>query len=274
MEDLASLVGRTLVIVAHPDDESVGCGGLLQRVREPMVVFCTDGAPRDKYFWGKYGSRENYARIRRGEALRALAHVGVTRMQFLAPEEDTAHPFVDQDLFLHIPEALRELSKTIAEFHPDALLTLPYEGGHPDHDTCSFLTWWLSREHAITAWEMPMYHRAPDGSIQFQRFVVPEGGEVLFDGTLEEIDRKRAMCAEYVSQGDIVSKFNLAVERFRPQPAYDYSRPPHPGVLNYEAWQWPITGTQLVESFRCCIDKHLHSGETPLHPSSTVRGLA
>ena len=52
--NIAELLGRTLVLVAHPDDETAGCGALLQRMDEPIIVFATDGAPRDKYFWGKY----------------------------------------------------------------------------------------------------------------------------------------------------------------------------------------------------------------------------
>ena len=63
MERLAPLLGKTLVIVAHPDDEIVGCGSLLQRVREPLVLFATDGAPRDRFFWENYGSREAYAQL-------------------------------------------------------------------------------------------------------------------------------------------------------------------------------------------------------------------
>ena len=50
---LAPLLGRTLVIVAHPDDETITCGGLLQRMRDPCVVFATDGAPEDAYFWSR-----------------------------------------------------------------------------------------------------------------------------------------------------------------------------------------------------------------------------
>ena len=70
---LAPLLGRTLVIVAHPDDETITCGGLLQRMRDPCVVFATDGAPEDAYFWSRFGSRERYAAIREQEAQAALA---------------------------------------------------------------------------------------------------------------------------------------------------------------------------------------------------------
>jgi LmbE family N-acetylglucosaminyl deacetylase len=64
MADLSPLLGRTLVLVAHPDDEAVGCGALMQRMHEPVVVFATDGAPRDDYFWKTYGSRLRYSRVR------------------------------------------------------------------------------------------------------------------------------------------------------------------------------------------------------------------
>lgn len=273
MERLAPLLGRTLVIVAHPDDEIVGCGALLQRVREPLVLFATDGAPRERYFWQKYGSREAYARIRREEARAALAEVGVSQLEFLPPADNPNQLFLDQDLFLSIPRALETISSIVATMRPEALLTLAYEGGHPDHDTCAFLGWWIAREYALPGWEMPLYSRSPEGGIVSQAFLVPEGDEVLFDATLAEVHRKRKGIDAYKSQHDTLSKFNPAIERFRPQAAYDFRRPPHPGVLNYEAWQWPVSGSQLVQAFACCIDCHLHPFQVQ-HPGSAIRGLA
>jgi LmbE family N-acetylglucosaminyl deacetylase len=273
MEQLAPLLGRTLIIVAHPDDEAVCCGALLQRVREPLVLFCTDGAPRDPYFWQKFGSRAAYARLRRQEARRALAQVGVSRFEFLAPEDNPQQLFADQDLFLNVPAALERIAGIVRHMRPEALLTMAYEGGHPDHDTCAFLTWWTAREHILPAWEMPGYHRAGGGQMVFQQFIAPEGNEVLFDATPQEAERKRAMLAEYPSQGDMTAKFNPAVERYRPQAAYDFALPPHPGTLNYEAWQWSVTGSQLVQAFTACLDCHLGPPE-PERPGSSVRGMA
>jgi LmbE family N-acetylglucosaminyl deacetylase len=273
MERLAPLLGKTLVIVAHPDDEIVGCGALLQRVREPMILVATDGAPRDRYFWEKYGSREAYARVRRDEAHAALAQIGVRQLEFLPPAENPSQYFLDQDLFLNIPRALEMISEIVTHTRPEALLTLAYEGGHPDHDTCAFLAWWIAREHVLPVWEFPLYHRSADGLSVHQEFISPEGDEVLFDGTLEEVHRKRAGWAAYVSQRDTLALFNPAIERFRPQAAYDFERPPHPGVLNYEAWQWPVTGSQLVQAFGCCINCHLRPFQVQ-HPGSAIRGLA
>ncbi len=273
MEQLASLLGRTLVVVAHPDDEAVGCGALLQRIREPLILFCTDGAPRGPYFWGKFGSREAYARLRRQETRNALSKIGVMQVEFLPPTENPQQLFVDQDLFLYIPQALESITEIVTHLRPEALLTLAYEGGHPDHDTCAFLTWWIARELVLPAWEMPLYHRAGGSDIVFQQFILPEGNEVLFDATPEEVQRKRAMVSAYVSQGDLLSQFNPAVERFRPQAAYDFSRPPHPGTLNYEAWGWPVTGSQLVQAFSCCLHTRLGPPEIQ-HPGAGIRGLA
>src|SRR4051794_34358493 len=90
------LLGRTLVLVAHPDDE-LACATLLQRVREPLVLIATDGAPHDPFFWSRYESREKYAEIRRQEAMSSLHTVGVKTVTFLN-DRSPATQFTDQGL--------------------------------------------------------------------------------------------------------------------------------------------------------------------------------
>jgi len=254
MELLAPLLGKTLVLVAHPDDEAVGCGALLQRMHEPLVVFATDGAPRDSYFWNKYGSREAYAEVRYREAHQALALVGVEHIEFLPPKPNPELLFLDQDLFLAVPRALKRLKELVEEHQPEALLVPAYEGGHPDHDTCCFLGQVLSGQHHLPAYEMPLYHRSADGVMVMQEFMMPNGTEVLLDVTPEEAERKRAMFATYASQGLTLANFSPGIERYRPLAHYDFTQPPHPGVLNYEAWKWPITGEQVAAAFQACIE--------------------
>ncbi|HWR34685.1 MAG TPA: PIG-L family deacetylase [Clostridia bacterium] len=261
MAELDQLLGRTLVMVAHPDDECIACGALLQRIREPDVVFATDGAPRDRYFWKSYGSRETYAALREQEARRALAHVGVHQMEFLADAPELRGVLVDQELFRDLPEAFGRFSAVIERVRPDALLTLAYEGGHPDHDACSFLTSLLARDYDLPAWEAPLYHRVELAGKEHrhlgtQTFIGTSGGEIDLRLTPGELRRKRAMTAEYKTQGDFLQVFDIAREVFRPQIEYDYSKPPHEGRLNYEAWQWPMTGADVCASFADFLRAH------------------
>lgn len=246
MDALAPLLGKTLVLIAHPDDEAVGCGALLQRMRDPVVVFATDGAPRDRYFWHKCGSREAYAELRRQEAGASLGLAGVRHIEFLR----TADGYVtDQELFRTLRPAWEALSVLAGRYRPQAFLTLAYEGGHPDHDSCSFLTSRLARAYSLPAWEMPLYFRRTDGAALYQQFRNLNGTEFCLEPTKEERNTKYAMLAAYASQGEVLKQFSQAIEWFRPQAAYDYSRPPHEGVLNYEAWGWPIQGSEVSAAF-------------------------
>jgi LmbE family N-acetylglucosaminyl deacetylase len=239
-----ALLGRTLVLVAHADDETVGSGMLVQRMRDPIVVFATDSAPRDEYFWRGYPSRQSYAALRRREADQALNALGIRRMDYLASSS-----FVDMELFRHVPEALDALSHILRRYHPDAILTPAYEGGHPDHDTCNFIASVAAVEFGIGAWEMPLYHSSADSEFVPQHFIETIGDEVTPQFLPEELARKRCALAAYKSQSEILSRFVPEVEQFRPMPRHDYSLPPHPFKLTYEHWQWPITGADLCFAF-------------------------
>jgi LmbE family N-acetylglucosaminyl deacetylase len=246
MDALAPLLGKTLVLIAHPDDEAVGCGALMQRMSGPVVIFATDGAPRDPYFWEKTGSREAYAELRRREARASLGLAGVRHIESLQAGEGC---FTDQELFRCLAPALESLSALVRRYSPQILLTLAYEGGHPDHDSCSFLTSVLARSFSLPAWEMPLYFRRTDGTALFQQFRSMNGTEVALQPTAQEQKTKHEMLAAYASQGEVLKQFSAATEWFRPQAAYDYLQPPHTGVLNYEAWGWPIKGSEVSAAF-------------------------
>ena len=248
MAPLDDLLGRTLVLVAHPDDECIAFGGVLQRMAEPVVVFATNGSPVDPYFWKQYGSREAYAAMRRREALASMAAAGVKDVIFLA-DLPGGEPLVDQELFRNLMPAFDLLTDIARRRMVAALLTLAYEGGHPDHDSCSFLASQLASFAELPCWEAPLYHRNADGSGTFQQFITPSGEEREIQPTAEETERKRQMCLAYPSQGDFLSHFQLTPEVVRPQIAYDYSRPPHAGKTNYEVWQWSMTAEEVSAAF-------------------------
>jgi LmbE family N-acetylglucosaminyl deacetylase len=254
MATLASLLENTLVVVAHADDESIGCGCLMQRMNEVRVAFATDGAPLDSQFWPKYQNREQYASVRKLEACDALAYVDAEEVIFLTGSKGTAFP--DQELFRDLEEAASSLREAIERTSPRALLTSAYEGGHPDHDCCNFLVNQVASQVHIPAWEMPLYHRDLGGQ-KNQEFWDSHDGEHLLEPTYAEIKKKQQMVGAYASQSDTLKQFSSPLERFRPLTAerYDYFHPPHPGQLNYEAWGWPTSGADVCAAFA----EYLHS---------------
>jgi LmbE family N-acetylglucosaminyl deacetylase len=244
---LEPLLHRTLVIASHPDDETA-CAALLQRMRDPRVVFLTDGAPATEFFWQRHGSRKNYAAVRQTEATNALSMIRITSPYFLS-DSSRSRPFSDQELYRCLGDAIAELVKLTERVRPDALLVPAYEGGHPDHDVCSFLGHVVGARLHRPVWEMPLYHRSSSGDLVHQQFLDYNGTEVVVEPTRGELIKQQAMVAAYGSQSDLQQYLMARIECYRPQLAYDYSRPPHPWPLNYECWHWPMTGMDVSNSF-------------------------
>jgi LmbE family N-acetylglucosaminyl deacetylase len=255
------LLGRTLVLVAHPDDEVIAFGALLQRMREPVVVFATDGSPQDPYFWQRHGSRDIYAALRRNETLASMQAAGVKDVVFLS-ELPGGETLVDQELFHNLRPAYDMLSDLVRRRMPNALLTLAYEGGHPDHDSCSFLTAQLAKRFNIPGWEAPLYHRLPDGGGAYQEFIEGPTEQVDVKPTPAEQEAKRQMCRAYASQGNFLTHFRVDKEHVRPQPAYDFAQPPHPGKTNYEVWQWKMNSQEVCAAFVRFLQEQAKSGKS------------
>ena len=98
---------------------------------------------------------------------------GVRELVLLAEEDSRLE---DQRLFLNLAAAYARLEKLVERVRPEAIATLAYEGGHPDHDSCSVLGARLGEQFGVKVWEAPLYsrrvrraglgHRCGDGNIK------------------------------------------------------------------------------------------------------------
>jgi LmbE family N-acetylglucosaminyl deacetylase len=216
-------VERLLVFVAHPDDETIGCAGLLQRVPASLVVFAVDGSPAGYGFERKFGTLKNYSEERFREAGRALGYT--PNCEFRRLKTRRGEYFQDRRLFENLEEAAGSLLTTVQEFSPDAMVSHAFEGGHIDHDACSFLANHAASSCGLRHLEFPLYWKGANGQDVFQEFREVQGDEVCLDLSEAEITVKKKMLGEYKSQGEIVATFSLSAERFRGARSYDYVHP-------------------------------------------------
>ena len=95
--------------------------------------------------------------------------------------------------------------------------------------------------------EMTSYHAA-EGELVAGTFLPGGGAGVAIPLGAPDRERKARMLARFTTQRGVLALFPpCAVERFRPAPVYDFSRPPHAGALYYERHGWPLTGERWRE---------------------------
>ena len=248
---------QTVIVAAHPDDETISAGGRLLCLENPTIIHVTDGAPRDMRDAAVAGfaTREAYARARRDELAAALAIAGI------GMDQTRTIGLVDQEASLHLSDLACDLQKLLRTLAPDVVLTHPYEGGHPDHDATAFGV------HVA----MQLLEKAGDPIpqlIEFTSYHDVNGTMSLFEFLpCDECDvetvilsdqaraLKRQMIECFVTQQKTIAPFPIELERFRRAPRYDFTQPPHSGTLFYERYDWGMVGTRWRALAREAIEK-------------------
>jgi LmbE family N-acetylglucosaminyl deacetylase len=130
---LFNQVSDCLVIAPHPDDESLGCGGLISKLRKlditVHVIFTTDGSMSHPH--AQNINAAGRTETREQEAISALQILGVEEKYItFFRGKDSALPASGEEGFEELTDQMR---KIIEEVQP-GLVLVPYEfDPHRDH---------------------------------------------------------------------------------------------------------------------------------------------
>jgi LmbE family N-acetylglucosaminyl deacetylase len=162
--DVVTGPGCALILAPHPDDESLGCGGLIAACgragRPPIVAILTDGAmshPGSKAF-----PRDRLVRLREAEARDATSLLGLPydRLIFLR-EPDTNAPRAG-DAFNRVVERLIRLAD---RFGCSAILASWRFDPHCDHEAAALIAAEVAKRmrirhisYPVWGWTLPPEH--------------------------------------------------------------------------------------------------------------------
>jgi len=223
---------RILLLSPHPDDETVGAAAAIARAKARgaavAVAFLTNGVPAAAAFWPwqRAGVPERVAR-RWAECEAAARRLGFD----VALRQDIP----TRTLTSALKQTHALVAAALARLDADMLWAPAYEGAHQDHDAANCLAGAFAAR--VPVWEFAEYSNA-GGRVLSQEFFAPNGSETMLDLSDAETAQKRAALALYASERGNLKHVGARREAFRPLAPYDYARPPHPGTLFYQRFQW------------------------------------
>ena len=235
---------RCVVIVAHPDDDVVGAGGLISRLNDVTVLHITNGES------GK-GRESNAASGESGEVARAASESRTAlALANVSPDHIVEFGLSTEQAPFELTNLTRRIASFLIQVAPDIVLTNPYEGGDPDHDATAFATHAALRLMSQKGFEPPSIfeiamYPTPDGKKRVLDFLPSEAAEVttlLLDKKARDLKRQMFDC--FTRRPDLQRQNSFGRERFRRPPRYNFAAPPNGGKLNYER---VAPGVEVVE---------------------------
>ena len=129
---------RLLVVVAHPDDETFGCGSMLALAAArgvPAVVCCATRGEAGEPAPGSGVSVEELAAVREAELRAAAAHLGVQRVEVLSYRDSGMDGPRPEGSLVAAPteSVVADVARVLEDVRPTVVLTLDGGDGHRDH---------------------------------------------------------------------------------------------------------------------------------------------
>ena len=183
---------RVCIFAPHPDDEVLGCGGLLQQMAahgNPIVlIHVTNGTqshPNSQIY-----SQESLDTIRPQESVKALEVLGVAnQVTTMALNLADGNVFAQQDQF-H-----QELSAIIQP--EDILITTFINDGHPDHEATGQVVASFAKQQHLACYQVLIWawHWAKPGDSR-----IPWHCAMRINLTTEQLQRKLQAITCFKSQ--------------------------------------------------------------------------
>jgi N-acetyl-1-D-myo-inositol-2-amino-2-deoxy-alpha-D-glucopyranoside deacetylase len=128
---------RWLVAVAHPDDETFGCGSVIARAAARGAVVTVACATRGEA--GEVGPEfpagADLGTVREAELRRAATHLGVARVELLGYRDSgfDGEPESGSLCAAPVEEVTEVLARLVDEIDPAVVVVLDGSDGHRDH---------------------------------------------------------------------------------------------------------------------------------------------
>jgi LmbE family N-acetylglucosaminyl deacetylase len=155
-----------------------------------------------------------------------------------------------------LPEIVARLADDLSGMA--AVITHPYEHGHPDHDTAA-LAVALACETLVARGEAPperlefaSYHLDGNGPVlgRFRPDSGPPDAALVL--TPAQLAMKQQALACFRIQAAFIAQFPLTPERLRPAPTYDFTAAPGPALYDQFGWRvsaaaWRAEAKEILE---------------------------